>query len=73
MVGQIAPEIHQRNADKAANPDSSEDDNDKGGARDPAQDPVHRRKARKPLSAAAARVVDALQTGLGSAMVSLPG
>ena len=73
MIGQIAPEIDQRNADKAADPDSSEDDDEEGGARDPAQNPVHRRRAGKPLSAAAARVIDALQPDLGSAMVSLPG
>src|SRR5205085_7565106 len=72
MVGQIAPKIHQRDADKTADTDGGKDDDEEGTARDPAQDSVHRRRAGKPLSAAAARLVDTLQPDLGSAMVSLP-
>ncbi len=73
MVGQIAPEIDQRNADKAADPDRGNDDEQEGDAGDAAQDPVHCGRAAQPRWPAAARVVATLQPGVGSAMVSLPG
>ena len=73
MVRQIASEIDQRNADKAADPDRADDDDQEGDARHPAQDFAHWRRTGQPLWPGALRGTETLQPGIGSAMVSLPG
>ena len=43
VIRELAPELRQSNPDEAADPDRGDDENDEGGARDPAQSPQHQR------------------------------
>ena len=73
MVRQFAAEIDQRNPDKAADADRSDDNENEESAGNPAQNPVHCRGARRRPGMTRPRGIAGVRLGVGWAISLSPG